>query len=179
MQGKGRYLLLKCTSSLWATQFKQRGWVIFWKCTYMWSQIRPLSTWFGMSHSVQTPAWCWQMKHLSWQVSHRSVAAAGGISRLTQIDRNAYIQTTELSFVSLFWIESQCFGLVWQRSHSSRSNREGFSEKLPEASSHPTEPRSAGSKMDPLLATARPISSGGNGFVITYLKRKNKVIGQK
>lgn len=145
----------------------------------MWSQFRPLNTWFGMSHSVQTPAWCWQMKHFSWQVSHCSVAAAGGISRLTQIDRNAYVQTTELSVVSLFWVESKCFGLAWQCSLSRGCNREGFSEKLPEASSHPTEPRSAGSKMGPLLAKARPISSGGNSSVVTYLRRKNKVIGQK
>ena len=36
----------------------------------------------------------------------------------------------------------------------------------------PTEPMSAGSKTDPLLAKAEPISDGGSTSVITYLRRE-------
>jgi len=34
----------------------------------------------------------------------------------------------------------------------------------------------AGSKMDPLLATAEPISDGGSVSMITYLRREKKML---
>jgi len=36
-------------------------------------------------------------------------------------------------------------------------------------------PVPAGSKTDPLLAKAKPISDGGSASVITYLRRKRKI----
>ena len=41
-----------------------------------------------------------------------------------------------------------------------------------------TEPTPAGSKMDPPLAKAEPISDSGSASVITYLRRKKKLLGQ-
>ena len=50
--------------------------------------------------------------------------------------------------------------------------RGGFCEKMLEAApSCQTEPVPAGSKMDPLLAKAEPISDGGSASGITYLRR--------
>ena len=39
------------------------------------------------------------------------------------------------------------------------------------------EPIPAGSKLDPLPAKAEPISHGGNGSVITFLRREKKLLG--
>jgi len=39
----------------------------------------------------------------------------------------------------------------------------------------PTEPVPDGSKTDPLLAKAKPISDGGRTSVITYLRRKKSL----
>jgi len=39
----------------------------------------------------------------------------------------------------------------------------------------PTEPVPDGSKMDPLLAKAEPISDGGGASVISYLRRKKNL----
>ena len=62
---------------------------------------------------------------------------------------------------------------MWQGFGSRGGYRGGFSEKLLEAYPvSPTEPIPAGSKMDPLLAKAEPISDSGNASVITYSRRK-------
>ena len=42
----------------------------------------------------------------------------------------------------------------------------------------PTEPMPASSKTDLLLAKAEPISDSGSASVITYLRRKKKLLGQ-
>ena len=39
-------------------------------------------------------------------------------------------------------------------------------------------PMPAGSKMDPLLAKAEPISDGGSASVITYLRKGKEVTGE-
>ena len=52
-----------------------------------------------------------------------------------------------------------------------RGYRGGFCEKLLEASPmSDIEPMPAGSKTDPLLAKAKPISSSGSASGITYLR---------
>jgi len=49
--------------------------------------------------------------------------------------------------------------------------RGGFCQKLREASPRLTKPVPAGSKTDPPLAKAKPISDGGGTSVVTYLRR--------
>jgi len=52
------------------------------------------------------------------------------------------------------------------------SYRSGFCEKLLEASLISTEPMPAESKMNPVLAKAKPISDGGSTSGMKYLRGK-------
>jgi len=67
-----------------------------------------------------------------------------------------------------------CSGLAWQGFGSMGAT--GVSSvrscwKLPLCQ---TEPMPAGSKMDPLLSKAEPISDGGSASAITWLRMKKK-----
>jgi len=72
----------------------------------------------------------------------------------------------------------ECHGFEWQGCGSERSIG-GASvrscEKLPPCLIKPVP---AGSKTDPPLAKAKPISDGGSASVITYLRRGRKKNGQ-
>lgn len=69
-----------------------------------------------------------------------------------------------------------CFGFVWPGLGRIGGYRNGFYEKLPEASPCPAEAIPGGSRMDLLLAKPGPIRNGGDASLITCLRRKKKLL---
>ena len=85
-------------------------------------------------------------------------------------DDEVNILVSSICFVK-FWV-LVCIGFAWQGFGSGGGYRNGFWKKLPLC---PVEPMPAGSKMDPLLAKAEPISDGSNTSGIKNLRKKYSV----
>jgi len=98
------------------------------------------------------------MKHFHWEIS------SVGIRSL-------------LLFTEGFNDMAQCYGFAWQ-GFGSRGAIGVASvrscQKLPPCT---MEPVPAGSKTDPPLAKAKPVSDGGSSSVITYLRKGRKKLG--
>ena len=66
---------------------------------------------------------------------------------------------------------SLCIGFAWQGFGSGGATGMASVRSCQKLPLCPTEPMPAGSKTDPPLAKAEPISDGGSASVITYLRR--------
>jgi len=72
----------------------------------------------------------------------------------------------------------ECCGFAWQDFGSGGAIGLASVRSCQKLPSYLIKPVPAGSKMDPLLAKAKPISDGGSASGITYLRRRKTFWGR-
>jgi len=77
--------------------------------------------------------------------------------------------------MSLVFNKAYCYGLAWQSFGSGGAIGVASVRSCEKHLPCLIKPVPAGSKTDPLLAKAKPISDGGSASVITYLRRGKKL----